>query len=441
MSKSEHDEAIRLVLLPFFVTPSDFCEHIGAPGSALLLPICFRFSMKLTKANVSKLTFPAGKTEHVVYDDEVTGFGLRMHPGGRQTWFVQYRLGQKQRRLKLGTVELVDAEKARKTAREALAKVALGMDPALETVEARSQAVVTLKRTAEDYLARYAAKRLKPGSLAEVERHLRKHWKPLGDRPLTSITRALVSARLGEIATENGLFAANRARAALSALFSWAIGEGLANDNPVMGTNKATAEVARDRVLSDDEIALVWKHAGSGDYGTIIKLLILTACRREEVAAMRWSEIKVSLWSIPGERTKNGLSLDLTLPAFAIEMLSGLHARDGRDLVFGSRDGPFSGWSKAKAELDERMLADLRQHDGPKAQLAPWRLHDLRRTAATRMGDLGVQPHVVEALLNHISGHRAGVAGIYNRATYAAEKRDALASWADRVGLIVRDAT
>ncbi|MDX7950497.1 integrase arm-type DNA-binding domain-containing protein [Lichenihabitans sp. Uapishka_5] len=392
--------------------------------------------MRLTKASVAKLSFPVGKAEHVVYDDDLAGFGLRMHPGGRRTWFVQYRLGQKQRRLRLGTLEQIDADKARAHARAALAKVSLGVDPALETAEARSQAVVTLKRTAEDYLARHAAKRLKPGSLAEIERHLRKHWKPLGERPLFSINRAHVSHQLGKIATESGPFASNRARAALSAMFSWAIGEGLANDNPVAGTNKATAEVARDRVLSDEEIALVWKHAGAGDYGAIVRLLILTACRRDEVGAMAWSELRGDVWSIPGDRTKNGLPLDLTLPSLAIELLGSAHRREGRDLVFGSREGSFSGWSKAKAELDTRMLGDLQQRHGKKVILVPWRLHDLRRTAATRMADLGVQPHVVEAVLNHISGHRAGVAGIYNRATYAAEKRAALALWAERVNCL-----
>ena len=107
----------------------------------------------------------------------------------------------------------------------------------------------------------------------------------------------------------------------------------------------------------------------------------------------------------------------------ALEVLGGIHAREGRDLLFGSRAGPFSGWSKAKAELDARMLEAIKVERGTKAKLEPWRLHDLRRTAATRMGDLGVQPHVVEAVLNHISGTRAGVAGIYNRAAYRDEKR------------------
>ena len=126
------------------------------------------------------------------------------------------------------------------------------------------------------------------------------------------------------------------------------------------------------------------------------------------------------------------------LPPAAVVLLAGQPAREGRDLVFGSRAGPFSGWSKAKTELDARMLAALKAERGAMAVLEPWRLHDLRRTAATRMGDLGVQPHVVEAVLNHVSGSKAGVAGIYNRAAYRDEKRAALALWADRVMELVR---
>ena len=389
--------------------------------------------MKLTKANLARFVFPAGKTEHVLYDEDLAGFGLRMHPGGRRTWFVQYRVGQKQRRLKIGTADQIDAEEARRKAKAALAKVHLGTDSALETEEAKAQAAITLTLTVEDYLARYASKRLKPGSLAEVERHLRRHWKPLGERPLTSIKRALVAKRLAEIARDNGPFAANRARAALSALFNWSIGEGFLDDNPVAGTHLPTEEVKRDRVLSDAEVVLVWQHAGAGDFGLIVKLLTLTAARRDEVGSMAWSELQGATWTVPGDRTKNGRPHELMLPPPAMTVLAAQPAREGRDLVFGSGSGPFSGWSKAKAELDARMLAALKAERGTKAVLEPWRLHDLRRTAATRMADLGVQPHIVEAVLNHVSGSKAGVAGIYNRAAYRDEKRAALALWADRV--------
>jgi integrase len=390
--------------------------------------------VKLTKATVQKLALPPGKSETLAFDDALPGFGLRIRAGGKRTWIVQYRIGRKQRRVTLGTIETVDADEARKRAKDVLSKVHLGSDPQLDKAEARVQASVTLGIVAEDYLARRASARLKPRGLLEVERHLRKQWAPLSDLPIQKITRADVAARLAKIAKENGPFAANRARATLSALFSWAIGEGLADATPVLGTNKAADEIKRDRVLSDGELRLVWECAGAGDYGAIVRLLILTGQRREEVGGMLWSELDLAkgLWRIGAERAKNGLAHEVPLSIAAVEILQAQERRDDRALVFGAGAGAFQGWSNAKRALDARMLARMRENN-PLARLPPWRVHDLRRTCATRLGDLGEQPHVVEAILNHISGSKAGVAGIYNRASYANEKRKALDLWADHV--------
>jgi integrase len=119
-----------------------------------------------------------------------------------------------------------------------------------------------------------------------------------------------------------------------------------------------------------------------------------------------------------------------------LDILHAQSKREDRDLLFGARGGAFQGWSRAKEALDNRLLAALKNAHGEKAKLKPWRLHDIRRTMATRLGDLGVLPHVVEAILNHISGHKAGVAGIYNRAIYAPEKRAALQKWADHIAAL-----
>ena len=152
---------------------------------------------------------------------------------------------------------------------------------------------------------------------------------------------------------------------------------------------------------------------------------------------MLWSELDLDadapLWTIGKDRTKNGLPHDVPLSSAAVAILRGVLRRDDREFVFGSSNGPFQGWSNAKAALDARMAAALKAERGDGAKLSAWRLHDLRRTVATRLGDQGALPHVVEAILNHISGHRAGVAGIYNRAVYAAEKREALVKWAETV--------
>ena len=261
---------------------------------------------------------------------------------------------------------------------------------------------MTLGDVVERYLP-YAERKLKASTYSGVVLHLRKHWRPLHAFELQNLERRHVAAELGRIATSSGLYGANRSRAALSALFAWAIGEGLTDTNPVVGTNKATEEVSRDRVLTSDELSLIWRHAGEGDYGAIVRLLILTGQRREEVGGILWSEIdlKAAMWRIASERTKNARPHEVPLSQPALDILGARARVDGRALVFGSR-GPFSGWSKAKAALDARMAAELGQAP------TPWRLHDIRRTVATGLADLGVQPHVIEAVLNHVSGHKAG---------------------------------
>ncbi|WP_046867480.1 tyrosine-type recombinase/integrase [Microvirga massiliensis] len=387
--------------------------------------------MRLTKQTLAKLSLPAGKSDHIVFDDDLPGFGVRLRAGGKRVWIVQYRVGSKQRRVTVGTVEALDPDRARQAAKAALAKVQLGGDPQTEKAEGRARAAVTLGAVSKRYLEERAKPNLKPRSYEEVERHLTRHWAPLHELPIHKVLRATVAARLAEIAKENGRFASNRARASLSAMFSWAMGEGLVEVNPTIGTNKATEEVKRDHVITDAELKAIWQACQDDDYGHIVRLLILTAQRREEVAAMTVGELdladqKVALWSIPKERTKNGLPHDVPLSATAVAILNSAPRREGRELLFGSGEGGFQGWSKAKAALDKRVAA-------AGVKVRPWRLHDLRRTVATRMADLGTLPHVVEAILNHISGHKSGVAGIYNRATYAKEKREALNAWAAHV--------
>ena len=375
--------------------------------------------MRLNTTNLPKLTLPPGKLEIIVFDDAIAGFGVRIRAGGKRTWIAQYRLGTKQRRLAIGTLEKIDADEARRRAKTIFAKVALGVDPSIEKSELIAQASITLGATADQYLDKHACKRLKPKGLGETTTYLKRHWGPLRELPLQKVNLQAVASRLHEIAKDNGPYAANRARAALSALYTWAIAEGLADANPVTGSNKPADEKKRNRVLSDAELKMVWLCAGAGDFGAILRLLILTGQRREEVGGARWSELDLAaaLWTIPEARTKNKLPQDVPQSVPALAIWSDQARRDGRDLIFGSRTGPFQGWSDAKADLDQRIAE---ANDG--TPIRPWRLHDVRRTVATRMGDLGVLPHVVEAVLNHISGSKAGVAGIYNQALYNAEK-------------------
>jgi len=298
--------------------------------------------------------------------------------------------------------------------------------------EARDKAAETFGAVAKLYLT-HARARLKPRSMKELTRHIGKHLACFDGESIHAINRRQVSLRLAEIAEDNGPAAANRVRATLSALFAWAMREGIVDTNPVTGTNKAAESGARERVLTDAELAAIWAALRDDDHGRIVKLLTITGQRRDEVGAMTWNEVDfdAGVWNLPAERSKNhrAHSIPLSPPAVAIlkSMTRRVRDDDSPDCVFGESGRGFSGWSKAKAALDRRI-----------GEPAPWRLHDLRRTAATMMADrLGVLPHVVEAVLNHVSGHKSGVAGVYNRARYEAEMRDALNRWGEYLQSIV----
>lgn len=382
--------------------------------------------MRLTRKSVATLSLPKGKPYLIVWDDELPGFGIRLNPTNR-TWVLQYRLRGKSRRETIGRVETVSIELARDTAKKTLARIHLGEDPRADRLKADARRTLTFGPLCDRYLKSIQA-RLKPRYFLEVRRHLKKDWAALSALPISDITRALVAAELERISQDNGPIAANRARAALSAFFAYALGMGLAEQNPVVGTIKPGDEVKRDRVLTDVEFTAIWKAAGDHDYGRILRLLMLTGQRRDEVGGMRWSEVNLDtgIWTILSERTKNRRAHEVPLSETALQILRKAPRVLDRDLVFGAGKGGFSGWSKAKMELGE-VLSQAGK------SLMPWRLHDIRRTVATGMANLGVAPHVVEAILNHISGSRAGVAGIYNRATYRDEKRDAVNRWSHYV--------
>jgi integrase len=383
--------------------------------------------MKLTDQAVARLVLPAGKTDYIEADDEIGGFGVRLRAGGSKKWVYSYTVGSKQRRITLGSVKVLGATQARTTARNLAAKIRLGGDPAGERDEGRARAAETLGATAERFLSRQRA-RLRPGSYTECERHLLTHAKPLHGLQIGKVDRRAIAALLTEIGANRGPIAANRVRATLSALFAWAMKEGLADSNPTVATN-SFAEQPRDRVLTDCELCAIWNALPQSDYGAILKLLMLTGQRLTEIADLRWSEIDSNkgLIRLPRERVKNNRPHEIPISALVREILAAQARRAGRDFVFGEGSRGFHGWSTPKIRLDEQI------------KIAPWRLHDIRRSVATHMAELSVQPHVIEQILNHQSGHKRGVAGIYNHSTYQNETRRALDLWAAHLGGLVGD--
>ena len=385
--------------------------------------------MKLTTSSATKLSLPEGRNDIIYWDEGLPGFGMRIRAGGAKTWIVQYRAGPKKiRRQKIGDATRVRLEQARKEARQILAKVQLGNDPQQAKLEARREAELFGKQAVR-YLEYVGSSRAKPRSQLERVRHIKRDWKVFDQIPIHTIERRDVATRLVELAGRYGPVAANRSRSTLSAFFSWALGEGLVEQNPVIGTNKQGEEKARERVLDDSELVSIWNALGDDQYSRIVRLLLLTGQRRQEVAAVTWHELDLEngIWRLPSNRTKNGVEHEVPLSLQALDCLASEERRDSRDFVFGVGEGPFSGFSRCKARLDKKCGVD------------GWTLHDLRRTMVTGMNELGVAPHVVEAVINHVSGFRSGVAGVYNRAKYMAEKRNALQLWADHVASLVED--
>ena len=397
--------------------------------------------MRFTKPTIAKLALPPGKNDLIVFDEALPNFGIRLRGGGKRTWIVQYRTGTRQRRLTLGSALTLDLDEARAAARTALAKVGLLIDPQSEKEKARAAADVTLERLADRYLDA-KRNRIRASTFRETERYLRQHWSRLHKRPVNEIGRADIAPELSRMVSASGAVAADRARAALSGFFTWAMREGLAETNPVILTNRPAVPKSRDRVLSDGEIVEVWNACRDDDFGRIVRLLLLTGQREDEVGAMRWSELdlKAGTWSLPSPRTKNDLHHVVPLSDPVLAIISDIPVRDGRDLVFGRGVGGFSGWSKAKKAIDGRLLT-ARQQSAEALGLAPqtvqpmlhWVIHDLRRTAVTGMGELGIAPHVIEAAVNHVSGTKGGIAGVYNRAQHLPERRQALTLWAEHV--------
>ena len=384
--------------------------------------------MKLDAKTVATLTLPAGKTDVIHFDGTMPGFGFRLRQGAGgkvlRTWVVQYRHAGATRRVLIGSAEVLTAERARAAAKEVLAKVALGQDPQAEKADHRDKDRNSLRAAVDEFLA-VKQRELRPRSFTETARYLTgAYFKALHGMPLDTITRRDVAACIVRIARENGNPTAAQARGKLSSLFAWCMTMGLVEANPVIGAPQPTENKPRDRVLSDDELAAIWRACGDDEFGKIIKLLILTGARRQEIGGMRWSEIDLErgTWTLSAERSKNKRAHVSPLMPMMRDIIEGVLRMASRDQLFGERSPRgFVMWHLGKPALDQR------------SGVLGWVVHDIRRTVATRMCDIGVAPHVVEQILNHRSGHRVGVAGVYNKSVYANEVARALVLWESRV--------
>jgi len=367
-----------------------------------------------------------------VWDTVVQGFGVRRQTGGAYYYLRFRRNGMQQMRSigRHGSPWTPDTARAR--AKQLLGLAVGGDDPFAKPVPAEAFGSEVERYLKKQHLA------LKPRTYVELERHLCRDCGAFARLRLTEIDRRTIALRLAEVETASGPTARNRVRSSLSAFFNWAVREGLLDANPVSGTARADERGSRNRVLAQAELGELWAALPQGDFGEIVRLLALTGQRREEIGGLRWSEVDLDrgLIVLPPERTKNLRQHEVPLSIQARAIIERQPKRKGRDHIFGVGEAGFSGWSKSKERLDQALLAKRKAADRTTKPLPSWHLHDLRRTAATSMAELGVLPHIIEAVLNHVSGHKAGVAGVYKLALYRDEVRKALQVWADHLDKI-----
>jgi integrase len=386
---------------------------------------------------VSKITIRTVeglKPDSRVYDTVVQGFGVRRQKDGAY-YYLRFRRNGVQYMRSIGRHGSPWTPDTARSEAQKLLGIAVGGDDPF----AKPLATESFGHEAARYLER-KRQAMKPRAFEEVERHLTNHAAPLYKLRLAEIDRRIIAQHLGEIETSRGPVARNRVRSSLSALFSWAVTEGLLEVNPVQGTAKLDEGGSRERTLTPAELRELWSALDdepNAQFADIVRLLLLTGQRRDEIGHLRWSEIDQGLIVLPPGRTKNSRQHEVPLSRQARAILERQPKRKGRDFIFGIGELGFSGWSDCKARIDQALLATRRKRNRKAKAMGDWRLHDLRRTCATGMAELGILPHVIETTLNHVSGHKAGVAGVYNRSKMTDAVREGLQSWADHLERIV----
>ncbi len=382
---------------------------------------------KLTPKLLDHLS-PAECKRYEIRDELVRGLLIRVSRTGGKVWYLATRVDGVLRRIKLGTYPVLSLKDAREKAQSLLRDIQLGTFQARDVEPALP--VLTLGDVIPQFITRYAQRQTKDWKGTES---ILLRMSGLHPMPINAIKRGDVTRELERLISDIGAKGgkgtrANRGLAAIKKLYSWCVDQGIVENSPVVGLKPPIREESRDRVLTDDEIIAFWKGCEAEGYPfeQFGKLLLLTGQRRQEIAAMRLSELDLNrgTFTLKADRTKNSTAHIVPLSGQALDILRSIPRFLGSDYVFTSTGRtPISGFGRFKDRLD--TFVGLEVED--------WRFHDVRRTVATNMAILKVPPHIIEAVLNHKSGIVSGVASIYNRHAYLDEKREALQTWADRV--------
>lgn len=397
-----------------------------------------------------------------VPDTAVPGIYVLRRPSGREVFIWRYRRPSTKKHAKLvlghytpheqetrpgiGGVHTLAA--ARALAIELKRKIRLGIDPGLLHREAKTEADLSRKNTfaqvAYEFVTKYSKRNkrwrttsrtlgFKVNKDDSVERIPKKgslahKWR---DTAIADIKKREIVQLLDAIVERGAPYVAINLHSLLAKLFNWAASRDVITVSPMLYLGKPAVSQSRDRVLNEREIRALWKAVDqvSEPWAACVRLLLLTGTRRDEARCAPYDEFQGNIWTIPKERTKNGRELILDLPKLAMQQVG---VRNRSRWVFTARyRHPINSMGRFKQLTDDLMREELGD------QYRDWRLHDLRRTAITGMARIGIAPHVCEAVANHASGQISGVAAVYNRNPYEAEKRDALIRWEAEVLRIV----
>ena len=412
----------------------------------------------LTDKQIEKAKPAPQDKRYILWDALMPSMGLRVTDKGHKSFLVQRRVNGRMVKLTLGEYPAVSLAEAREKAQAAVKEMARGIDPRQSKpapVTASGLRKDSFEGAVESYIKREVEKNRRPRTQDEIIRPLRKLLVPRwGTLPLREIGPREIVELLDELVDADKPVAANRTYSVLRRFFRWCVERHLIQTNPAVTVRKPTKEQSRSRALSDDELREVWTATeGLGwPFGPFFRTLILTGQRRNEVAGMVWAEIDTDLrqWTIPAERTKNAKehAVPLSEPMRAILSAAPRFGDDdeadedqkARPVFTTNGKTGVSGFSRGKARLEADILTSRKRaaaaagRDPQRVkQLSPWTLHDLRRSCATGMGRIGIAPHIIETVLNHSSGFRGGIAGVYQRHPYMEERRQALETWGKHV--------
>jgi integrase len=442
---------------------------------------------KLVEGYADKMRVAAGKRDALAFDDELAGFGIRKFASGAAFYFIKFSVAGRTKRISLGAVLRGNLKAMRMLASDVKARARLGQDVLAEkrTAAEGKQAAKTaatlgvlvpvyLKEREDDLsdkthheATRYLTKACAPlhhlvvGTVTRGDQvgvvDLGKRWTPINGHKLEIVSRAHVVGAMDELAKTSGKVTADRAKTSLSTFFGWCIDRSFCDLNPTLHIKARAANGSRKRVLSERELAEVWRATlatPDDEYGQIIRLLVLTGQRRSEIADLHWPEVNLAyrylekdrdgerrecvmpVIELPPHRTKNRLAHLVPLNAEALAIIKGIPASKTRNFVFGRGSGGYGGWSKSKAQLDAKIAGARAKGLG---DMEPWTLHDIRRTVATNLREQRfADTHLVELILNHVSGTRGGVAGTYDRSERLDDRRKALELWGTYVAQLVR---